>query len=370
MEGRRVAARHYRVTKTTSRASETYDRFVTSEHTALVLGGTEFVGRHLVERLVTDGWQVTLFNRGLSNPHLFPDLPRLRGDRDTDASALAGHDWDVVLDVNGYHPDQLTRTGEHLAGHCGHYVFVSTVSVYADFPETGVTEDTPLADLSGPIPSTWDAATYGALKVLCEQRVSRLFPSHTIVRPCIIAGPHDPTDRFTYWVQRLATPGPHIVPPDLTRAVQYLDVRDLATWLAHLAATRHPVPSSEGTFNAAATPLPLADLLTACADAGGADPDLVPLTEDQLDAAGVRPWLDLPLYLPPDDATRRGMFAVDASRAVAAGLRTRPVAETVRDTLAWVRDTQRQDLRVGLPIAREQDLASTLLRTRRTPPRG
>ena len=183
---------------------------------------------------MAEGWDVTLFNRGVAQPDLFASLDRLRGDRDGDVSALRGRAWDVVFDLSGYHPDQIDRTAAHLAAGCGHYVFVSSISAYANFRCPGTTEEAPLAQFDGPVPTEVDGASYGPLKALCEERVTDLFASRTIVRPTVIVGPHDPSDRLTYWVLRLSVAGQHIVPPDLDAAVQHIDVRDLPAWLIRL----------------------------------------------------------------------------------------------------------------------------------------
>lgn len=326
---------------------------MSGDGTALVLGGTEFLGVHLVEALVAAGWDVTLFNRGVTRPDLFASLAHLRGDRDADVSALAGGSWDVVYDLSGFHPDQVDRTAAHLARRCGHYVFVSTVSVYADFPRAGTTEDAPLARLDGPVPAEVDGATYGPLKALCEARVADRFGSWTVVRPTVVVGPHDPSDRFTYWVQRLSEPGQHVLPPVEDAAVQYVDARDLAAWLVRLAG--EPVG---GPLNAAAEPVAFSDLARTVADVAGVTLRPVRLTEEQLTAEGVRPWLDLPMWLPPTDPGMRGFFQVDASRAAAAGLRTRPLADTVRDTLDWARARGADELRAGLGREREAELAA------------
>ncbi len=276
-----------------------------SKSRALVLGGTEFLGIHLVEGLVAGDCDVTLFNRGVTQPDLFASLPRLRGDRDADVSALAGQQWDVVYDLSAFHPDQITRTAEHLVDRCSHYVFISTISAYADLREPGTTEDAPLATLDGPVPDEVDAQSYGPLKALCEQRVTDLFPSRTIVRPTIVVGPHDPSDRFTYWVLRLSDARPHVVPPVLDSPVQYIDARDLADWLVLLGTTRR-----QGTFNAAAAPMPFSAFLTSIAAGTGTPLRPVQLTEEQMSAEEVRPWLDLPMWLPPADESMRPRAAL------------------------------------------------------------
>ncbi|KGM13449.1 epimerase [Cellulomonas bogoriensis 69B4 = DSM 16987] len=318
-----------------------------------MLGGTEFLGVHLVEGLLAAGWEVTLFNRGLTGPDLFASSVRLRGDRDGDVSALAGGEWDVVFDLSAYHPDQVVRSARYLVDRCRHYVLVSSVSVYAHLPGPGTTEDGVLARIEGPVPREVDGASYGPLKVLCEERVTELFPSRTVVRPTVVVGPGDPSDRFTYWVRRLAEGGAHVVPPDMTRPVQHIDARDLAAWMVGLGAGR-----VNGVFNAAAEPVPFGDLAQVIADVAGVDLRPVQLTGEQMTVEGVRPWADLPLWLPPEDVDMRGFFQVDASRAVHAGLRVRPLADTVRDTLEWARGRDDDELRTGLSRERDQDLAA------------
>lgn len=324
-----------------------------SQKRILVLGGTEFLGVHLVEALLTTGWDVTLFNRGVTQPDLFDSLERLRGDRDGDVSALEGRTWDVVFDLSAFHPDQVDRTADHLVGRCGHYVFVSSVSAYADFRHSGTKEEAPLGQLDGPVPAEVDRASYGPLKALCEARVTDLFASRTIVRPTVVVGPHDPSDRLTYWVLRLSEAGQHVVPPDLDSAVQYIDARDLAAWMVRLGASR-----DNEVYNAAADHTPFARLARVIADVAGVEVQSVQLTEKQMAAEEVRPWLDLPLWLPPADLDMRGFFQVDASRAVSAGLRTRPLADTVRDTLEWARARDADELRIGLSNERDAELVA------------
>lgn len=321
---------------------------------ALVLGGTAFVGRHLVEALLADGWAVTLFNRGRTNPGLFDGVTRLVGDRDHDVSALVGGTWDVVFDTAAYLPRQVDLCAQLLAERTDHYVFVSSISVYATLPEAGMDEDAPLATLDGPIPDEMTGQTYGALKALCEHRVAQHYPSHTIVRPTLIVGPHDPTDRFTYWPLRLREPGRHVVPSNLDAAVQYIDVRDLTSWMGRLGAQR-----VRGTFNAASPPSTFEGFLKAIARAVATSPDVVKIDPAELAAEGVRPWLDLPVWLSPTDADRFGMLQVSTARATSAGLSIRPMEDTVRDTVDWALQRAAAlgpDLRAGLTPEREAAL--------------
>ena len=282
---------------------------------ALVLGGTAFVGRHLVAALLAAGWNVSLFNRGVTGPGLFPAATHLRGDRHDDVSALRGGEWDAVFDVSGYHPDDIARTGALLAGHCGHYIFISSISAYAALPVPGLAEDAPLATITGPAPDEVDSDSYGPLKALCEARVAEIFDSHTIIRPTIVVGPHDPTDRFTYWVQRLSRPGGRLLSPDPTVSLQYIDARDLAHFIVLAAGSR-----SAGAFNVASPPVRFSQLIAAIMYETGLVFRPVVLTAMQLTAEGVQLWSDLPLVLPTDDADMHGMFDLSTARAEAAGL--------------------------------------------------
>jgi len=324
-----------------------------SAQRALVLGGTEFAGRHLVTALLAGGAAVSLFNRALTNPGLFPAAEQLVGDRHADVAALVGREWDVVYDLSAYHPDDVVRCGQVLAGHTGHYVFVSTISAYADLAEPGVTEDAPLAELTGPIPEKFERELYGPLKALCEARVVGLFPGATIIRPTIIVGPHDPTDRFTYWVQRLSEPGAHLMPPDVAASVQYIDARDLGDFMV-LAGTRRLA----GPFNLAAPPVTFTDLVAAIAAETGASVEPISLGVEELAAAGVAAWSDLPLVISTDEPELRGMFQVTQQRAAAAGLMIRPLRRTVRDILDWLADRGDVPLRTGLSPQREAELVA------------
>lgn len=332
-----------------------YRGSVTSS-TALVLGGTQFVGRHLVQALLDADWEVALFSRGRTNPDLFPQARRLIGDRQSDVSALTGGRWDVVFDVSAYHPDDVERVADVIWTGCGHYVLVSSVSAYADVSEPGVTEDAPLAGIDGPVPAEYSPALYGPLKALCEKVAADRFPTTTMIRPTVVDGPFDTTERFTSWIDRLAAPGQHLVPADTGTAFQYIDARDLAQFMLQVADD-----GSTGPFTVASTPTTFRQLLEDIDQVVGPVRTFT-LSQEQLAEEKVEPWVDLPLWLPADSPGRAGFFALDPARARAAGLHTRPLLDTVSDTHAWssarVVPEGGRGPRHGLSLAREAELAA------------
>lgn len=303
----------------------------------LVLGGTRFLGPPVVEAALAAGWDVTLFNRGKSNPELFPDLERLRGDRDTgDLSALKKRSWDAVVDTSGYVPAHVQQSAELLAEAVGRYVFVSTVSVYADQSAAVVGEDTAVAKISPDVVAKVTRIRqvgrhYGPLKALCEQAAERALPGRVAnVRPGLIVGPRDSSDRFTYWPARIARGGEVLAPGTGEQEVQFVDVRDLGAWLFRLAAGS--APHELGVSNAVGFVgrVSMQELLHGCKIVSGADCSFTWVDEPFLLERKVRPYRELPLWLPQG---RRGHFA--NARAQAAGLSFRPIGDTIRDTLAW-----------------------------------
>ena len=282
----------------------------------LILGGTKFLGRALAAEALARGHELTLFNRGETNPDLFPEAEHVRGDRGRDLAALEGRTWDAVIDPSGYTPAAVRASAEQLR-ESGRYVFVSSISVYADFSQ-GPTEESALAEL-GDMPAdelSPDFSNYGALKALAEAEAGRVFGDRALViRPGLIVGPHDPTGRFTYWARRLERGGEILAPGPPERKSQFVDVRDLAAWM--LDAVEGGLA---GTFNATNEGVPWGELL-----AGG---DVTWVADDFLQEHSVGAWMELPLWLPDPDSA--GMHATDVSRAVAAGLRFRPLEETIR----------------------------------------
>ena len=285
----------------------------------LVLGGTIFLGRQLVEAAVARGHDVTLFNRGRTKPDLFPEVEKLRGDREAgELEALRGRSWDAVVDTSGHVPRVVRQSAELLTGAVGHYTFVSSASVYMPTAKLGVTEEDPVHELEDE-GSEDVAAHYGPLKVACERAVERSFPGRgLVVRPGVVAGPHDPTGRFSYWVEQVARGGGVRAPAPPEARVQLIDARDLTGWLVGLAEE-----GTAGTFNAAGPEQTFAGMLHACRAAAGSDARIVWVDED-----------DLPLALDPDRRPEwAGFFAVSSEKARRRGLETRPLEETARAIL-------------------------------------
>jgi 2'-hydroxyisoflavone reductase len=296
----------------------------------LVLGGTKFLGRAAVEAALERGHEVTLFNRGETNPELFPEAEKLRGDRDGDLSALEGRDWDAVIDPSGFVPRVVRASAGLLRDAVGHYVFVSSISVYREPYEPGFDEDAPVFEVEPKTESVDEE--YAELKAACERVLEEILPgAHASVRAGLIVGPHDPTGRFTYWPLRFAAGGDVLAPRPPEREVQYVDVRDLGAWLVRAAEER-----TAGTFNAARPAASFGDLLETCRSVAGSESRIVWADEAFLVEQGVGQWMELPLWLAGDDAP---FLEADVSRAVDEGLSFRPVPETVADTLAWARQT-------------------------------
>lgn len=319
----------------------------------LVLGGTLFVGRHVVEAALARGHEVTLFNRGRTDAALFPGVETLHGDRDAgDLEALRGRSWDAVVDTSAGLPRWVRDTADLLADRVEHYTFVSTCSVYADTSEAGTNESSPVQALEDEtVEEITSAEVYGGLKVLCERVVEERLPGRSLsVRAGLVVGPHDPTGRFTYWVHRIAQGGDVLAPEPRDQPVQLIHGRDLADWMLDQAERRET-----GVFNATGPerPLTMEGMLEAIREETGADARLVWVDSGYLLERGVAAWSDLPLWLAARENPESANFlAVDVSKAIAAGLRFRPLARTIRDTLEQA-ETSAQ---AGLDEAREREL--------------
>lgn len=300
----------------------------------LVLGGTKFLGRATVEAALERGHDLTLFNRGETNPELFPEAEKLRGDRTQDLSALDGRAWDAVIDSSGYIPDVVRASAEKLHGAAGFYLFVSSLSAYADRSKP-LREGDGLEEL-GDMPDDRlleDYSNYGALKALAEQAVAETFPNaYANVRPGLIVGPHDPTGRFTYWPHRVARGGNVAAPAPKDERVQFIDVRDLAEWMIGLCERR-----DGGELNAVNEGVSWGELLETCRDVTHSDANVVWIDGKFLVDEGIEQWMGLPLWI--EDESDKGLHRADISRAAAAGLSHRPLADTVRATLELAQTT-------------------------------
>src|SRR5438105_8830986 len=318
----------------------------------LVLGGTKFLGRHLVASALARGDEVTLFNRGQTNPDIFPEVEKLRGERDGGLGALGGRRWDAVVDTSAYVPRVARASAELLAGAADFYVFTSSMSVYADFREPN-DEGSPLATLEDESVEEVTGETYGALKALCERAVEEAMPGRVLVaRAGLIVGPFDPTGRFTYWTERVARGGEVLAPAPPARQVQFVDARDLSEWILRMAEGRRA-----GVFNASGPDYVLTTgrFLEGCREAAGGDARFTWVGEQFLLERSVQPWAELPLWIPESDEGHRCFLAENCDKAAASGLTFRTLAETVRDTLAWQEAGSPGFVKEGL-VAREHAL--------------
>jgi 2'-hydroxyisoflavone reductase len=299
----------------------------------LILGGTVFLGRHLVEAALTRGHEVTLFNRGQHNANLYPAVEKLRGDRDGGLDALRGRRWDAVVDTCGYVPRLVRASADALKDAVDRYAFISTISVYRDLSASGADEEAPVGMLDDEATEEVSGETYGPLKALCERAAERAMPGRVLtIRLGLIVGPHDPTGRFTYWPRCVAQGGDMLAPAPADRRVQFIDARDLAAWTVRMVEAK-----ARGTYNATGPDesLTFGQLLDACVDAGRADARPVWVDEAFLLEQGIEPWVEVPLWIPQADERLRGFLAIDVRKALGAGLTIRPLADTVRNTLAW-----------------------------------
>ncbi len=306
----------------------------------LILGGTRFLGRALVEVALAGGHEVTLFNRGQSNPELYPEVETIIGDRDGGLAGLngrfdrlsAGRSWDAVIDTCGYMPRLVTDSASLLADAVKQYVFISSISVYpmAAFAEAGVDEETAVDTITDETIEEITGETYGPLKALCEQAAEAAMPGRVLnVRAGLIVGPHDQSDRFTYWPHRVAKGGVVLAPDSPNYATQFIDVRDLAAWVLHMVAQQ-----KMGAYNVTGKvgDVTLGDVLATSRDVSGSEATFSWVDASFLSEQKVEPWSQLPLWI---GAELPGFNQVNCDKAFADGLRIRPLAQTIQDTLTW-----------------------------------
>lgn len=318
----------------------------------LIIGGTKFVGPHLVDALLAKGHTVTLFNRAKTEYAAPAGVERIKGDRDGDLSELAGRRWDAVIDTCGFVPRVVRKSVGVLGAAARHYTFISTISVYKDPLGGNRDEDEPLATIDDETVEEITAESYGPLKALCESVVTAGFVGRSlIVRPGLIVGPHDPTDRFTYWPHRLALGGDVLVPGHPEHGISIVDVRDLARWI--VTAVEHAL---SGIFNASGNPAAtsMGDLIDACLAATGRAARPIWVSEQFVADQAIGPWSELPVWLPESSDS---LMHATSARADRVGLTHRPIAETVAATLEWtVRRGLDRPLLAGLSREREATL--------------
>ena len=296
----------------------------------LVLGGTVFLGRHIVEVALAHHDAVTLCNRGQHPLAFSAALEHIRGDRDGGLAGLKGRTWDAVVDTSGYVPRLVGDSARLRADAVGQYTFISSISVYKDFRVAPIHEEAAVGTLDDPTIEAVTGETSGPLQALCEQAAEQAMPGRVLcVRPGLIVGPYDPTDRFTSWPVRVARGGEVLAPPPPAAPVQFVDVRDLAQWVRQMAAQQHT-----GVYHATgpAERLTFGPFLEACTRTVGSEATFTWASAPFLAEQQVMPWIHLPLWVPE---AKWGMLQADITKAQAQGLTFRPLSETISDTLRW-----------------------------------
>jgi 2'-hydroxyisoflavone reductase len=303
-----------------------------AKKTILVLGGTGFLGPHVIDAALARGHTPTLFNRGKTHPGLYPQLEKLHGDRDGQLDALKGRTWDAVVDTSGYVPRIVKMSAELLAPSVKQYVFISTISVYADGAPIGADETWKVQTIDDPTNEDVKK-NYGALKALCEKAAEAAMPGHVAnIRPGLIIGPGDPTGRFTHWPVRMSEGGEVLVPGDGKTPVQYIDGRDLGAWIVNVIEQ-----GTVGTFNALGPEkrITMKEVIDACNVAAGKKATPIWVDAKFLEKQDVSPWGEMPMWI-PNEGEWAGFGTMSNARAVKAGLTFRPILDTAKDTLAWL----------------------------------
>ena len=333
----------------------------------LIIGGTKFLGRHLVDAALKNDHEVTLFNRGRKySDEKIETVEQIHGDRNADLEKLGDRNWDAVIDTCGYLPQTVKAAAEFLADKVKQYVFISSASVYPETPEPNYDETTrtakldeeqqkavekidPKSELTGAILGE----NYGALKKLCEEAAEKTMPNRVLnVRAGMIVGAFDPTDRFTYWVMRVAKGGEVLAPGKPENLVQLIDARDLSEWIIKMIEE-----NTTGSFNVTGKPFKLdfGKMLDAMKTATDAQAKFVWVDEEFLVENKVSPWGEMPFYLPESAEQMRGFLAMNVDKALAQNLKFRPLRDTILDVLTW-REKQNFAMRAGISGEREKAL--------------
>ena len=324
----------------------------------LIIGGTRFLGRHLVVSALARGHEVTLFNRGKSNPELFLNIETILGDREHDLEKLTGREWDAVIDTCGYFPRTVRLSAQSLERSVGRYVFISSISVYAGFSKIGIDENDPVGKIEDESIEEITGESYGPLKALCEKAVQEIYKERAlIIRPGLIVGPNDPTDRFTYWPVRVARGGDVLAPEKPDVPIQIIDVRDLSDFIIKLIEDK-----ASGVYNATGPDyeLTLGEMLEVSKQVSHSDATFKWAGVEFWNQNNVQAWSDMPVWV-PDTEEDAGFSRVDISKAIHDGLTFRPLEETVRNTLDWA-NTRSPDhqWRAGLSQERETQVLEAL----------
>jgi 2'-hydroxyisoflavone reductase len=341
----------------------------------LLIGGPKFLGRHLTAAALAAGHEITHFNRGNYSAHGLPQIETIAGDRYHDLNKLSGREgrkWDAVIDTCGYLPDNVKAAAGALADHVDRYIFISSISAYSDFSKIDFDESAPPAVLTEEQRARADATPrggeitafklgdlYGPLKAECEHAVEDTMPGRTIViRPGLIVGAFDTTDRFPYWVTRVAGGGEVLAPGDPKRFVQLIDARDLSAWTIKLIEDRE-----SGVYNATGKPfaLTMENMLWEIKEATGSDASFVWANEEFLIGEEVQPWSEMPFYLPESSEDSQGFLSANIDRATGKGLKFRPLKETISDTLKWAEEhLAGKTLKAGISAEKEAELIGKL----------
>ncbi|KAA0550122.1 NAD-dependent epimerase/dehydratase family protein [Bacillus sp. BGMRC 2118] len=319
----------------------------------LILGGTQFLGRHLVEESLKRGHEVSIFTRGKTNPELFPEVEKIVGDRDGNLLNIKGRKWDAVIDTSGYVPRIVRDSAKILEANCNLYTFVSTISVYKDFTKAGTIEEDEVGKLESEGTEEITGETYGPLKALCEKEVMEIFPDkHLIIRPGLIVGPYDPTDRFTYWPHKIGSQQEVLTPRDEQASVQFIDVRDLASFIIQQLENK-----SIGVYNVTgpSNSLTFDQFINACKETLNKEVKVTSVSEQFMVENDIHFWSDLPLYIPKGKGMD-GFHEVSIDSALAAGLSFTPLEKTIQDTYQWSIERNITELNAGLSKDKEMDL--------------
>jgi len=332
----------------------------------LIIGGTKFLGRHLIEAALKNGHEVTLFNRGQFSKEEFENVEQIHGDRNFDLGKIADRRFDVCIDTCGYLPQSVKAAAEFLRDAVGQYIFISSISVYRDFREINFDETAPLAELTAEQREKFEkidvkdeltgvilGEMYGALKVLCEREAEKAMPDRVLkVRPGLIVGEFDWTDRFPYWVMRVAKGGEILAPADPRRFIQFIDARDLAEWIIKMAEE-----NQNGIFNVTGKPFDLTfgRFLEEIKNVTQSDANFTFVSEEFLKDHDVEAWSEMPLYLHESNTDWQGFLSVNIDKALEKGLNFHALDDTIRTTFNWRRSVK-DELKAGISVERESEL--------------